>query len=111
MGSETGHSGLQAGPRYEAVSAVGLATLVAALHLALVAGRVPVRCPRGRQADTLIWRPPESPQTEVQHDGDRVPSNPTRLFSAGRLALTAGMVIIALAFRVQVMRVGAALAR
>jgi|GEM_PF-985894 len=111
MLTDSAHSGPRPGPRYEAVSAVGLATVVAALHLALLAGRVPARGLRGRQTAFLVWQQPESVPAEVQHDCNRVPSNPTRSYSAGRLALTAGMVIVVLAFQMQVMRVGAALAR
>lgn len=112
MLTDSAHSRSRPGPRYEAVSAVGLATVVAALHLALLAGRVPARGLRGRQTALLIWQQPASnTHAEVQHDCNRVPSNPTRSYSAGRLALTAGMVIVVLAFQMQVMRVGAALAR
>lgn len=111
MRNELAHPEPRPGPCYGAVSGIGLATLIAALHLALLAGRVSGRCARGRQATLLIWQPPPRAQAEVQRDTDRVPSNPTHSYSAGRLALTAGMVIVALAFQMQVMRVGAALGR
>lgn len=106
MRNEPAYRGGVPGPRYAAVSTIGLATLVAALHLALLAGRVTGRCPRGQEAAMLVWRQPESRENETQHDPDRAPSNPTRNYSAGRLALAAGMVIVALAHQVHLMRVG-----
>lgn len=110
MRSESGQDGSRPVPRYEAVSAVRLATVVAALHLALLAGRVSARCPRGRQMAVVVWQTPE-PAAEVQHDSDRVPSNPTHSYSAGRLALTFGMAILALAVQLPLMRIGAATGR
>lgn len=92
-------------PRCEALSAVGLAALVAALHLAVLAGRggrSTLRYPQIAPITQMETRPPD----ETRRDPDRAPSNPTRSYSAGRLALTAGMVIVALAFQLHIMRVG-----
>jgi hypothetical protein len=80
------------------------------LHLAAMAGRggrVSARYPQMAQIARMESRPPD----ETRRDPDRAPSNPTRSYSAGRLALTAGMVIVALAFHLHVMRVGTARAR
>jgi hypothetical protein len=93
------------------VSAIRLATVVAALHVAVLAGRLSVRCPRGRHAAMLVWQVPDSAAVESAHDRPRVPSNPTQNYNAGRLALTVGMAIIARIFQLQVMRMGAALSR
>jgi len=103
-------TGCPRGPRYDAVSALGLATLVAALHLAVLAGRAgrsSVRFPQMTQIAQLETAPAD----EARRDPDRAPSNPTRSYSAGRLALTAGMVIVALAFQLQLMHVGSSRAR
>lgn len=98
--------------RSEPISSVGMAAVVTTLHLALLAGVLPARWPHGRQtAALLIWHQPDGGQTEKRHDQNQAPSNPTHSYSAGRLALAAGMVIMALAYRVQVMRVGTALGR
>ena len=97
--------------RFDSLSAVGLAAVVAALHVAVLAGRVSTRAPRGRHATILVWRQADTTQVETQPASDRVPSNPMRAYNAGRLALTSGMAVIALAFHLQVMRMGAALSR
>jgi hypothetical protein len=60
---------------------------------------------------TPITRTETLPPAETRREVNRTPSNPTRSYSAGRLALTVGMVIVALAFQLHLMRVGAALAR
>jgi hypothetical protein len=99
-------------PRHGALSPLGLATIVAALHLAALAGRVSARHPHGRHVAMLIWRPPKTqPAATARVESDRVPSNPTHSYSAGRLALAAGMAIVALTFQLQLMRLGAALSR
>jgi hypothetical protein len=98
---------LHAAPRPAALSAVGLAALVAALHLAVLAGRGGRSLARYHEITPIIsteTRPPD----ETPRDPDRAPSNPTHSYSAGRLALTAGMVIVALAHQVHLMRVGTA---
>lgn len=102
----------QAAVRHRPASAMGLAAVVTAVYLAALGGRFYACGLRSRVTTArLIWQEPEPRETEPQHESDRIPSNPTRNYSAGRLALTAGMVIIALAYQLQVMRVGAALAR
>jgi hypothetical protein len=98
-------------PRCGGVSLIGVATVVAALHLAALGGRLSVRGQRGRHVAMLIWQQPQPRPAETRPDAGRAPSHPTRSYSAGRLALAAGMVIVALAFQVQVMRVGAAITR
>ncbi|GMU24678.1 MAG: hypothetical protein AMXMBFR13_47510 [Phycisphaerae bacterium] len=97
--------------RPAAFSAVGLATVVAALHVAVLAGRFSPRCSRNRPMTELVWQAPESVPGEPHHEDDHVPSNPTQSYSAGRLALTFGVALIVLAVQLQVMRIGAALAR
>ena len=101
------HAGPHRGPRYDIMSTIGLATLVAALHLATLARRSSVHFPQMAQMTQMETRPPD----ETSRDPDRAPSNPTRSYSAGRLALTVGMVIVALAFQLQLMHVGSSRAR
>ncbi len=110
MRNDPTNAGRTCGPRYDAVSTLGMATLVAALHLATLAGRagrLSVRYPHM----TPVTQMEMLPAAEPHRESEGAPSNPTRSYSAGRLALTAGMVIVALAFQLQVMRVGAALSR
>lgn len=102
---------LQPTARPAAFSAVGLATVVAALHVALLAGRIAPRYSRNRQMAEMVWQAPESAQGDPHHEDDHVPSNPTQSYSAGRLALTFGVALIVLATQLQVMRIGAALGR
>ncbi|GMV97013.1 MAG: hypothetical protein HRF43_10705 [Phycisphaerae bacterium] len=99
--------------RFESVSAVGLAAMVAALHLAVLAGRLggPARCARGRDPALLIWRRPEQAPVETFRTSQRVPSNPQRAYHAGRLALASGVAVLALARALPVMRLGAARGR
>jgi hypothetical protein len=110
MRNDPPNSGRLVSPRYDAVSTIGLAALVAALHLATIAGRagrVSVRHPQ----ITPVTRMETLPPAETRRESDRAPSNPTRSYSAGRLALTVGMVIVALAYQLHVMHVGTARSR
>lgn len=105
------HPALGPVTRFDSLSTVGLAAMVAALHLAVLAGRVSARHPRGRHLALIVWQQPPAAQVETAPKSDRVPSNPTQAYNAGRLALTFGVAVIALAYQLQVMRMGSALGR
>lgn len=108
---ECGHPERRPVPRFDTVSPFGLATLIAGLHLAILAGRMSARCPRGRHAALLVYREPSPSPVDVNQDAQHAPSNPMQAYSAGRLALTFGVAVLALAFQLQVMHMGAARGR
>lgn len=92
-------------PRHEGVSPFGLAAMAAVLHLAVLAGRVSPRGSHPRPIALLAWQVPPSETAETRLSEENAPSNPTRTYCAGRLALTAGMAVLALARWLHVMRV------
>ena len=88
----------------ETVSPVGLAALVAALHLAVLAGRVPALPTAGRPGTLLVWRVPGDPSRSAGVRAEKAPSRPVKSFAAGQLALTLGMAVVTLARWLQIMR-------
>jgi hypothetical protein len=90
--------------RRDTVSPVGLAALVAALHLAVLTGRVPVWSVVGRAGTLQIWRVPADASATTARETGRVASRPVKSYSAGQLSLSAGMAIVALARWLRVMR-------
>jgi hypothetical protein len=98
--------------RLQREPAVALAALVAVLNLSVLAGRLGGRMPcRG---DVLAWRAPmaamNGPDAETKTT-DKRPSNPTRSYNAGRLALNTGIAVVALAAWLHVMRINGARGR
>lgn len=95
------------GSRFRREPAVALAALVAALNLSIFASRLGGRMSPTR-GDVLAWRAPLSPMTgpagDTQTD-EPSSSNPTRTYSAGRLALNTGIAVIALTAWLSVMRI------
>lgn len=88
----------------ETVSPVGLAALVAALHLAVLTGRVSVRWAGNRPGTLMIWRMTgDAPGTNTGKS-DQSPSRPTQTYSAGQLDLAVGMAVITLARWLHIMR-------
>ena len=91
-------------PRRETVSPVGLATLVAALHLALLTGRLPVWSAARRQGTLMIWRTPADSRADAGVDSEKAASRPIHCFAAGQLALAVGMSLVAMARWLHIMR-------
>lgn len=95
------------GGRLRREPAVVLTALVAALNLSVFAGRLGGRMGPTR-GDVLAWRAPLSPVAgpagDTQTD-EPSSSNPTRTYSAGRLALNTGIAVIALTAWLSVMRI------
>lgn len=91
-------------PRRETVSPVGLAALVAALHLAVLTGRVSVRWAGARPGALVIWRMPQDTIRVAAGKSAQPPSRPTQTYSAGQLALAVGMAIVTLACWLHIMR-------
>ena len=92
------------GRQRETVSPVGLAALVAALHLAVLTGRVSV-CRAGTRPGTLmIWRMTGDALGTDTGKSDQSPSRPTQTYSAGQLDLAVGMAVITLARWLHIMR-------
>ena len=83
--------------RRETVSPVGLAALVAALHLVMLTGRVPVWSAGGRPGTLQIWRVPGDALASSAGEAEKASSRPVKTYSAGQLSLTVGMAIVALA--------------
>ena len=92
-------------PRRETVSPVGLATLVAALHLALLTGRISRWSPVRRPGTLMIWRAPsEARAAATAGEPEKVASRPTQTYAAGQLALAVGMSLVAMARWLHIMR-------
>lgn len=92
-------------PRRETVSPVGLATLVAALHLVLLTGRISPWSPTRRPGTLMIWRTPsEVRAVAATGEPEKVASRPTQTYAAGQLALAVGMSLVALACWLHIMR-------
>ncbi|MGQ9648985.1 MAG: hypothetical protein ACUVXJ_02650 [Phycisphaerae bacterium] len=91
-------------PRWETVSPVGLAALVAALHLAVLTGRVSVRWAGARPGTLVIWRMPQDAIRVVAGKSAQPSSRPIQTYSAGQLALAVGMAIVTLACWLHIMR-------
>jgi hypothetical protein len=92
--------------RVERVSAFGVATIVAAIHVAILASRVHGRH-HHRPISGLSWEAPRLSQTTAA-TAEEPPSNPRQSFSAGELALTIGMAVVALTLWLHVMRISGA---
>ena len=90
--------------RGDSLSSVGLATVVAALHLAVLARRVPVRSLHHRQTTLLAWRIPAAERIVPGRGAQRAPSKPVHTYCAGLLLLTFGMAVLTLALWLHVMR-------
>ena len=90
----------------DTVSSVGLATIVAALHVAVLAALV-----QGRHHAVspilLCWEMPK-PIEEPAPTAEEPPSNPQQNYSAGQLALTSGIVVLALANHLHTTRMNGA---
>jgi hypothetical protein len=84
---------------------LGVAAMVALLHLAVLAGRLRSQSAPGRPVAGLMWQLPRAEQVSTALRRERVPSNPLQSFSAGRLALAAGMAVLALANWLHITRV------
>jgi|KBSSwiStaDraftv2_1062776.scaffolds.fasta_scaffold3321613_2 hypothetical protein len=87
--------------RHETVSSCGIAAIVAVLQLAVLARRLSVRH-APRPTVLLAWQSPDTSQTNSPEDS--TPSKPTRSYCAGELKLTCGMVVLALAQWLHIMR-------
>ncbi len=88
----------------ETVSPVGLAALVAALHLVVFAGRLTARSPLRGQSTFCVWRAPGTSASETSEPVGRGASRPVRAYFAGHLSLNAGMAVLALARWLHIMR-------
>lgn len=84
---------------------LGVAAMVAVLHLAILARQLRAQSAPGRPVAGLMWQLPCAEQVSVAVQRERVPSNPLQSFSAGRLALAAGMAVLALANWLHITRV------
>lgn len=89
----------------ESVSLLGLTAVVTALHVAVLARRVPVRGWQPGQAAPFIWQESAEAPAIAQAITERTPSNPTHIFAVGQLALEAGMAIVTLAVWLHIMRI------
>ena len=87
----------------EAVSSLGLAAVVTALHVAVLARRVPAWCLHPRQTTSLTWQMPARSVTPPATS--RMPSRPVQAFAVGQLALAAGMAVVTLAAWLHIMRI------
>lgn len=83
---------------------MGLAALVAALHLAVLTGRVSARWAGARPGVLVIWRMPQDTLRVAADKSDQPPSRPTQSYSAGQLALAVGMAVVTLARWLHIMR-------
>lgn len=95
----------------ESVSVLGLAAFVAALHVAVLACRVSGRPSQHRALSQIHWPMPAERLPDALNHRDRIGSNPHRAYSVGRLALTRGMAVVALAAYLNVIRTNGALGR
>lgn len=93
--------------RLQREPAVALAALVAVLNLSVLAGRLGGRMGPCR-GDVLAWRAPmaamNGPPAETK-TAEKPPSNPTRSYNAGQLALNTGVAVVALTAWLHVMRI------
>ena len=92
--------------RVERVSAFGLATIIAAIHVAILASRVQGRH-HFRPISGMNWEVPRLTQSTTT-SAEEPPSNPRQSFAAGELALTIGMAVVALTLWLHVMRISGA---
>ena len=77
-----------------------LATLVAALHLFVLAGRLGGRVGGRvtlRSNSEWVWQAPTDGPATNEPAREKTPSNPQRSYSAGQLALDTGVAVVALA--------------
>lgn len=81
--------------------------MIAALHLAVLARRVPMRSLHHRQMTLLTWRMPTAGSADSPRAAEP-PSRPVQTFCAGQLALTLGMAVLALTLWLQIMRINGA---
>ena len=93
--------------RTDRVSRVGLAAMIAALHVAILASRMPVRNLHRPPVTLLSWQIPVAPQPPVAVPDDP-PSNPHQAFCVGELALAVGMAIIVLTRWLHIMHISGA---
>ena len=84
---------------------------MAALHVAVLAGRVSGRSSPHRAFRQIRWQVPAEKSPDAPCNRDRIGSNPHCAYSVGRLALTRGMAVIALAVYLNVIRTNGALGR
>jgi hypothetical protein len=90
--------------RRDTVSPVGLAAVVAALHLALLTGRVPAFSPARRQGTLMIWRTTADVRAAAGGESEAAASRPVQTYAAGQLSLAAGMAVVTLARWLRIMR-------
>lgn len=95
----------------EPVSPLGLAAFIAALHMAVLAGRVSGRSSPHRALSRIHWQAPAEKSPDAPCDRDRIGSNPHHAYSAGRLSLTRGMAVVTLAVYLNVIRTNGAQGR
>lgn len=108
MDFETSQVGLISSvQRTDRVSGVGLATMVAALHVVILASRIHARHPHRSPIALMNWQMPVASQIPATIS-DESPSNPHQAFCVGELALAAGMAIITLTRWLHVMRISGA---
>ncbi len=86
------------------IPAPSVAAIAAVLHLAVLAGRVPVRHGHCTPRILLAW-PLPSPNQTVNTETEDCSSNPTQVYCAGELALTFGMAVIVLARWLHISRI------
>jgi len=101
-------TGMESSPvRLQREPAVILTALVAALNLSILAGRLGGRTSPYR-GDVPAWRAPMTAvpgPTGEAASTEKPPSNPTRFYNAGTLALNTGIAVLALAAWLGVMRI------
>ena len=88
---------------------MALATLVAALHVAVLARRMSTRLPAHQPVAKLAWQADGPPTVTTRREPDDAPSHLSRHFSVGRLDLTAGMAVVTLARWLHIMRVSSSI--
>ena len=76
---------------------MGLAALVAALHLAILTGRVSTWSTAGRQGTRQIWQMPGDTLATTVGEAGKTSSRPVKTYAAGQLSLAVGMSLVALA--------------
>jgi hypothetical protein len=99
------HRLTEPGPR-EAMSPMGLAAMVAFLHVAVLAARVSTRHAHHHPTPVLSWPAMANSQPDVVVKAGKTPSNPVQTYCVGRLDLTRGMAVVVLAEWLHIMRTG-----
>jgi len=82
-----------------------MATLVAALHVAVLARRVSARWPVHSPTAAWAWRSDGGPVAPQSCEPERPPSHPSGHFSAGLLPLEAGVAVVARTRWLHIMRI------